>query len=232
MAGWYAGPLKRADIALQMLRARAEASAARRGGTPGNRAALSPLESWAGSWSSASSEPQPRRIRRRRDRRSEAAEVVLRKQKDAARATGMLTDILAGDSTHPRALSSRRDLCDGRSLEGSRRAARVSIPCRAGREARVATLHGIVELHDDRLGSAEGADPLSKVVDPRPRHLPSLKGSKGSSPPRESAQAAREPRAQLALAATPRQKMGLLGDRRTSRRRVRRSGARSGGVRR
>lgn len=147
-----------------------------------------------------------------RDYRAEAAEIMHRKLGDAARAAEIFEEVLADDPAHPKATEAL-ELIYAEQGEWKRLATLLENKAKSQRGAeRVDTLAAIAELYEDRLSDLEqAAAHYEGALKHDAQHVGALKGLE-----RIYARAGKftellgNLEAQLAVAATPRQKIALL----------------------
>ena len=146
-----------------------------------------------------------------RDIKAEAAEVVLKKLNDSARAAQMLSEVLQDDPAHPRAADTLAVVYADR---GEWRELVKILERRShneGLEAKVKTAAQIAEIYEDRLDDLEKATlHYQQALSQDAFSLPALKGLERIYARDEKyAELLQILEKQLELAATPRQKIGL-----------------------
>jgi tetratricopeptide (TPR) repeat protein len=210
---WYADKLGRPDFAVPCFGQALTLDPANEAALDGTIALYRKAQSWQELVTlliqRADTTPIPTRAR---DLRAEAADIVFRKMGDAERAAEVFEQILKDDAAHPKA-SEALEVIYADSQQWKKLVELLEAKAKGQRgEARVETLSAIAEIYEDRLDDLDRAASLYESVLQQSSHnVPALKGleriyARGG----KFTELLGNLETQLEIAATPRQKNGLL----------------------
>jgi len=213
MGGWYADKLQRPDFALPCYSQALSLDPANEAALDGTIALYRKAQAWPDLVTillrRADAATSPAKAR---DARVEAAEIIGVRLNDPTRAAEIYRLVLADDPVHVKASAALEDLLS-RQQNWAELVALLEEKARNQRgEGKVETLCHLAELYDDRLSDAAKAQlRFEEALAVEARHLGALKGlERLYARLGKYTELLQNLRVQIELAATPRQRIGLL----------------------